>query len=328
MFKIGVIGAGAIAQHHEEFISDLDDCQITAVCDIREEAAEEMAARHKATVFKDYRDLLNTDVDIVYICTPPYLHKEMTVAAAQAGKHIFVEKPLALSYEDGLEMKRAVDKAGVNCQVGYVIGFRPGDDTARRIYRQGRIGPLVSVWDKRMSDASWLEAALDTHREWLTDKSRSGGVLLECMTHEVGWLLSIGGKVESVYANIQYANPHPRITVDDNCWAILNFAAGGTGVLGTSWSNPIGATEKGILGVDGSIKVVGDNVVLGLHAAKEKEEIAGQCDEPLTKQAHFNKCVREHLPNRNSIDEALYNLKVMLALHKSSQTRKVVTVEN
>lgn len=328
MLRIGMIGAGSIAHHHESFISQVDDCKITAVCDVRLDAAREMAARHGAAVYENYNDLLETDVDIVYICTPPHLHREMTIAAAEAGKHFFVEKPLALSYEDGVAMKAAVEKAGVKCQVGYVVHYRPAEDTARRVFASGKIGSLVSVWDKRMSNASFLTEAIGTYRDWLTDKNRSGGVLIECMTHEVAWLISIGGEVETVYANLQYSNPDKRITVDDNCWAILNFKKGGIGVLGTSWSNPIGGVDKGIIGVEGAIHVNSDGITLGLRDSEKKEEVPGQADEELTKQAHFSKCVRENLPVRNSIDEALYNLKVMLAMHKSSETGDVVKVDN
>jgi predicted dehydrogenase len=327
MLKIGIIGAGSIGGHHEKGISELDDCRITAVCDIRLDAAREMAERHGAAVFENYQDLLKTDVDIVYVCTPPYLHKEMAVASAEAGKHIFLEKPMALSYKDCLAIKEAVNRAGVKCQLGYVVGFRPAEDTARRVFKEGRVGSLVSVWDKRLSNASFLTDAIGTYRDWLIDKDRSGGVLIECMTHEVAWLMSIGGEVDSVYANIQYTNPDPRINVDDNCWAMFNFKNGGVGILGTSWSNPIGGAEKGILGVEGAIQIMPNSIVVGSRKEGSKEEIPGVPDENLSKQGYFNKCIKENLSPRNSIDDALNNMKVMLAMHESSQKNKVVKVD-
>lgn len=327
MLKIGIIGAGSIAHFHEEHITKIEDCKISAVCDIRLDAAQEMANRHGAEVYRDYQNLLKSDVDAVYICTPPHLHKEMTIAAAEAGKHIFVEKPLTLSYEDALAMKKAVDNAGVKCQVGYVVHYRPSEDTARRLFEDGQIGPLVAVWDLRMSDASFLTDAIGTYRDWLTDKNRSGGVLIECMTHEVAWLLSIGGEVESVYANISYSNPDKRITVDDNSWAMLNFKEGGVGILGTSWSNPLGVMNKGLIGVDGAMGIEGESVVVGARNSDSRQVIPGEPDEKLSKQAHFAKCIKENLPVRNPIGEAVYNLKIMLAMHESSETGQIVYID-
>lgn len=323
MFKIGIIGAGGIAQHHEEEIAKLDDCKIVAVCDIREDAAREIAQKHRAKVFTDYRDLLSADVDIVYILTPPFLHKEMAIAAAEAGKHIFIEKPLALNYEDCLEIKDAVDRAGVKCQVGYVVGYNPPDDTARRLFKEKKIGNLVFVWDKRMS-AGILNSSLGTHKEWICDKNKGGGHLLECMTHEIQWLLSVGGEVESVYANIQATNRDPRVTADDNCWAILKFKNGGIGVLGTSWSCPINSVEKGILGTEGVVQMSNRKVILANKNKYIAHEVEAVPDIEMSKQAHFNKCIKENLKPFNSIDEAVYNIKVIMAMHESSLKNEVI----
>jgi len=326
MLNIGMIGAGLIAEHHEKAIADLDDCRIRAVCDVREEAAEAMAERRGAESFTDYKRLLDEDLEIVYICTPPYLHREMAVAAAEAGKHIFLEKPLALNYEDGLAIKEAVEKAGVKCQLGYVLGFNGAEDTARRLYREGELGELMHVWDRRMSNGtrSIIVEALGTYRDWLNDRERGGGVLIECMTHEVGWLLSVGGEVDSVYARIQ-DSPIPEVEVDDNAWATFNFSSGGVGVLGTSWSDPVGGGGKGIVGSEGALRVQGEEVLFAPQGG-EKEKISGEDSEELAKQAYFNRCVREDLDPRNSVDKALYNLKVMLALHRSSEENRVVEI--
>jgi len=143
------------------------------------------------------------------------------------------------------------------------------------------------------------------------------------MTHEVQWMLSIGGEVESVYANIQSANPNPNITADDNCWAILKFKNGGIGVLGTSWSCPINSMEKGILGTAGVIEISGRKVKMAKND-DEVQEVETVADTNMSKQAHFNKCIRENLKPFNSIDEAVYNIKVIIAMHKSSLNNEVV----
>ncbi|MFW6007328.1 MAG: Gfo/Idh/MocA family protein [Bacillota bacterium] len=327
MLKIGIIGAGVIGTYHEGEISKLNDCKITAVCDIRKDAARKIAEKHNAKVYEDYRDLLNTEVDIVYICTPPHLHKEMAVAAAEAGKHIFLEKPMALTYEDGIKIKQAVDKAGVKCQIGYVVGFRPVEDRARRILNEGKVGNLIMAWDFRMSNGSVkvIKEGLDSYRDWLNDKNRGGGVLIECMTHEIAWLISLGGEVDSVYGQV-INSPVEGIKVDDNHGATINFKSGGFGVLGTSWSSPAGFNSKGIVASEGNMKINSDNLILGVQN-EEVKELEGRADIPESKQKYFNECVKNDIKPINSIEEALYNLKVMFAIHAASEKNQVIKVK-
>ena len=88
--RIGMIGAGTMAQEHAAALTDVSGARLVAVADPLMERTEELAARHDARAYADYHDLLDA-VDAVWICTPPFLHREQADTCAAAGKHLFVE---------------------------------------------------------------------------------------------------------------------------------------------------------------------------------------------------------------------------------------------
>jgi len=102
--KVGIIGTGGIAHHHIRTLKARDDAEVVAACDIRPEALEAAAERWEIPhLFEDYRALLRLkDLDAVSICTPNYFHSKPALAALRAGKHVMVEKPMAMAIDDGL----------------------------------------------------------------------------------------------------------------------------------------------------------------------------------------------------------------------------------
>lgn len=125
--RIGIIGAGGIFRSlHQPYYQMTHRAQIVAVSDVREEAARDVAAVFGAEAYTDYRDLLaRDDVDAVDICTHPKPHCEMTLAAARAGKHVLVEKPMCRTVAEADAMIAACKEAGVVLQVAYMLRFNP-----------------------------------------------------------------------------------------------------------------------------------------------------------------------------------------------------------
>jgi len=115
--RVGLIGAGGVARTHAQSLSVLDRVEITAVADVSAERAEALAADCGAKAFTDHRDLLD-DVDVVYVCSPPTAHREHLTAAAAAGRHVFCEKPFAITLEDGSAITEAVFSGGVHVMWG------------------------------------------------------------------------------------------------------------------------------------------------------------------------------------------------------------------
>src|SRR6476469_7959290 len=134
--KVGVVGAGVIAQvMHLNYLRELSDqFEIAALCDISAENAANNAQRYNiARTFSDWREMLKDDeIDAVFILTSGS-HAPIAVAAAKAGKHILVEKPMCFSVAEGLEMKAAADEAGVTLMVAYPKRYDPAFERFRTI---------------------------------------------------------------------------------------------------------------------------------------------------------------------------------------------------
>ncbi len=110
--RFGIVGCGRIAPRHAQSIAALPEAQLVAVCDKVESRVERFAAEHHAQALTDYQRLLDrADVDIVNICTPSGLHAQMAIDALQAGKHVILEKPMALSLEDADQIIAAARSA-------------------------------------------------------------------------------------------------------------------------------------------------------------------------------------------------------------------------
>lgn len=243
MVRVGIIGTGGIAGAHVRSLGKIEGVKIAGVTDVVKERAEKMAQDTGAQVFDSYDDMLDA-VDVVYICTPPHVHRDQVIAAAKAKKPIFCEKPLAVKLEDADVMVGAVEEAGVKVGVGYVLHFFPAFKGAHDVFASGELGDLVSTWSHRIGNASGLAT------RWVNDPAQSGGMTVEFFTHDLDWHLWIGGLPTAVYARMTTANPAFRI--EDNIMILLSFQKG-FGMAHGSWSSWLGDTSLGIIGTKGTV---------------------------------------------------------------------------
>lgn len=135
--KVGIIGLGGIAGAHTRALRQMPEVKITALCDIDEQALRKHVEELGAPGFHDYHELLEADIDAVFICTPPSVHKDPAVAAAQAGKHIFCEKPIALELADADAMIQAAQEARVKSMVGFACQWAPLTYQLKQIFDSG-----------------------------------------------------------------------------------------------------------------------------------------------------------------------------------------------
>ena len=142
--RFGLIGCGRIAPHHVRAIQNLSDTKLQAVADNVEERAYRFADDYDAEPHVDYHDLLRRDdVDVVNICTPSGLHAEMAIAAAQAGKHVIVEKPMALSLADADAMIAAARDNHVHLGVIFQNRYNPPIRDLYEAVQAGKLGRLL-----------------------------------------------------------------------------------------------------------------------------------------------------------------------------------------
>ena len=146
MIKIGIIGLGWWGKQIVTCLSDSSRFKVVAGCDIDTKMAAPFAASHRFDLTEDYRALLNRpDVDAVAVVTPHLLHEEMAVEAFRAGKHVFCEKPLALTAASAERILAACTKTGTVLGIGHERRYEPAMEEMRRLFQTGALGRLLHL---------------------------------------------------------------------------------------------------------------------------------------------------------------------------------------
>lgn len=255
MINWGIIGCGGIARRR--MIPELPKCRhsrVAAVMDTNRPAAVEVAAPLGARVYDREADLLaDPEVKAVYIATPVYLHHRQTLLAASAGKHVLVEKPLALTVGDGEAMVQACRRAGVGLCEGYMMKYHPLHEKARDMVRRGELGSIVF---SRAQLSCWYP---DLPGAWRQDPALSGGgSLIDMATHCYDLLQHLVGHAirEVVAFTDTLAFQYP---VEDSSTTLLRFANGSHGVVDSFFNIPdaAGHNRLEIYGTRGSLLAEG-----------------------------------------------------------------------
>ncbi|MEM2875457.1 MAG: Gfo/Idh/MocA family oxidoreductase [Candidatus Bathyarchaeia archaeon] len=258
---IGLIGAGYMGETHSEAFSKVQDVELIAVTDVVKEKGKKLAEKYGMTFYPDYRDLLKRDdVNAVIICTPHALHKEQGVLAAEEGKHLLIEKPLATTVEECDEVIRASRKNGVNLMVGHVLRFLEPCVKAKELIDEGEIGDIIMTQDLNFGRGIWG----DLPRPWLLEKKSSGGgIFMFIGVHQVDrlrWYLE--DEAEEVYAKV--GTYTFEIDVEDNGIIFLKFKKGVSSIIQSSISSKGVSTNcLKMFGTEGIIEVTYDGVRLG-----------------------------------------------------------------
>ncbi len=145
--RVGVVGTGGIAQFQAKSLLKLEGVEIVAGCDVREEALKDFAEKfevpHTYTDFNEMMDLAH--MEAVTVCTPNFMHRDPTVAALKAGKHVLVEKPMAMNAEEARQMVQAARQSEGTLTMGFQWRLGPGPQTLKRFIEAGQIGrPLFA----------------------------------------------------------------------------------------------------------------------------------------------------------------------------------------
>ena len=269
--KVGLIGAGGISrQHLPAFREFPEDVQLTAVCDVREDAAHARAAEAGVeAVYTDVDRLLaEADIDAVDICTTHNTHHDLTLAAAAAGKHILLEKPMACSIDEARAMVTAADEAGVTFMVGQVLRFLPHYQEARSIIQSGELG---AIWAARSDSwyAALLPGSIHPSDWWGFDKQyNGGGALIMVAVHQVDLLRYWIGDVRRVTARSWTDQPLLKNGAEDRVVATLEFENGAIGHASTSYSSRTPwSWQLVVLGEEGTIYTVPGAAVPEQHGA-------------------------------------------------------------
>lgn len=216
--KACLIGCGRAGMiHARNYKNKIENAAIVACVDAVEAAAKAAAEELGAAKYcTDYHDILNDpEINAVIVVAPTDLHRNIVVACAEAGKHIFCEKPMAMTVEECDEMISACEKHGVKLQVGFMRRFDSSFQEAKRLLDSGAIGELVQVHSNTRGPSK--------PRPWMYDIKKSNGILAEVNSHDIDavrWMC--GSEIDAVYAVAgNFRNPEARENYPDYYDSVL-----------------------------------------------------------------------------------------------------------
>lgn len=206
---------------HANVYGLLEQSRLAAVCDSKPEKAARFGADFGCPHYTDFDQMIaNEQIDAVDVCLPTFRHREFTVRAAQAGKHVCCEKPMAMTVEEADEMIAACDSAGVRLMIAHCIRFWPEYAYLKKLVEDGSLGKLVSINLTRFGEfPSW------SSDNWLADESKSGGGVMDMHIHDTDYILYLLGEPKELIArgNVDARGPSFAYTtmVYDGCVAHL-----------------------------------------------------------------------------------------------------------
>ncbi|NLO05985.1 MAG: Gfo/Idh/MocA family oxidoreductase [candidate division WS1 bacterium] len=250
---IGLIGAGNMGKSLAGGVKAADNARIAAIADPAEGAAEAAAAEigegEEIDAYLSAREMLaRDDITAVIVAAPNYLHAEMTQLAAEAGKHVFCEKPMALTVADARAMIEACDSAGVKLMIGQVQRYNAPYIWMLDLIRTGKLGEPFGMQVTRIG-GGW---AGRYGQSWRMEKEKCGGPLFEVNAHEIDLMRQVLGEATTVYASMDnYVTP--EVDYEDFVQLIINFQDGGRGSLLAGHSAKLGSYDGKIFLTGGTI---------------------------------------------------------------------------
>ena len=260
-FRVGICGAGVIGQLHANALAGLDDAQLIAVAEPREDAGRSLAEQHGAGWYQSLRAMLDeADIDTVIVATPSGLHPDQVIASANAGKNVITEKPMAIT-KDGLDgMIAACDAAGV--QLAVIFQNRMSADV-RKVYRAIKAGylgmPVLAngaVYWHRSQD--YYDANNGWRGTWALD---GGGALMNQAIHTVDLLQWMMGGISSIQAHT--ATLGHTIETEDVASASFLFANNALGsITATTCTSKDYPVRIEVVGTEGRVTIENNVVTL------------------------------------------------------------------
>jgi len=232
--RVGIVGCGGMGAALARGLDAVEAAEVVAAYDAVAGKAAELAEKTGARACATCDELLGA-VDAVVVASPQFAHAENTVAAARAGKHVFCEKPMAVTLEDCDAMIEACRDAGVKLMLGQVCRYHAVHGKVKELVASGQLGKPICMVVRRLGGPWGGQFA----QSWRLERAQSGGNLLEIHSHEIDFMRWVCGNVEAVYA-AGGCYLDKRLDYPDLTLVTMHFASGATGLLHTGQVSTIG----------------------------------------------------------------------------------------
>jgi predicted dehydrogenase len=340
--RVGIIGVGGMGQTHLKTYHELTNVEMTAICDADKEIAKKTAVEYSIpNVFTNYNEMLSfKDLDAVSICTPNFLHAQISITALEADKHVLCEKPLAMNAIEAEKIAKKVKETGKKFVVGYWIPHTAEGKTLKQFVDSGKLGEIYLV------KTGWIRKYMFQNPRWFSVKAKSGGgPLMDIGVHALDAALWIMGYpdpvavVGSTYTGIAtkhlyelYNDTQSIFDVEDTACAIIKLKGGATIFLEASWA---GYMEKGKLyldlyGTKGGVAFEW-NTPCPLRFFTNEERTPSTITPDLVKikksnaMEYFIDCItRDEQPTIATIEHGFKVMQIIDAIYQSAKTNREV----
>jgi myo-inositol 2-dehydrogenase/D-chiro-inositol 1-dehydrogenase len=329
----GVIGTGG--RGTADLRAVLEHGKVAAVCDVkadRMKAAADLAARDTPASFSDYRRVLERkDIEAVVIATPPHLHAEMAVAALQAGKHVYCEKPVAITPPTVAAVVKAVKASGKVFIAGQQLRSYKRLGAAVGKIRSGAIGDVLMVKAQRHSESDLSHTG--TSADWFFDVEKSGGYLIEMSVHNLdlcNWAIGATPLKAAGFGGILlYKDDPPGRSIMDGYTLSYDYPGGVKLYFTQMVFHPKGLPGGGqfvhVYGQKGACDLMGDTSVYPLDGQTPPAELVPKMEEaPNAHMLAFYECIRGRGTNPADITVGATGALTAIMGHQAITTGKVV----
>jgi predicted dehydrogenase len=327
--KVGVIGYGFMGKMHASIYYELPQTELVAVCDV-DPSRFDNTTYPGVQFYADYKDLLHrSDIDAVSICVSDRDHFAPAIFAAQAGKDIFLEKPIAIDLEEARQILQESEKNNVKLMIGFLLRFDPRYAGVKDLLDQGKIGEVIHIHARRNSPKS----------EGPARYKGSTPLVFHVTIHDLDLILwYLNQKPVSVYAQTT-SKALKHYKMDDSMFAIIRFQDDTIVNLESSWALPEGSATKldaymEILGTQGMAKVEcgfsglwysdSDNTAFPdtMHWPLVRGQVMGDLKEELSQFA--DSVIQNTTPQVTGLD-GVKSLELAWAIQESIDTGRIIT---
>jgi len=337
----GIVGCGVISDWHAKSVATISGAYLVGATDVNFPNCEKFCSEHGVSPFRSLEEMLScSEIDVVSICVPSGLHATIAIAAANAGKHIIVEKPMALNLRDADAIIAACEDNDVKIAVISQIRFSKAINVLKSAVENGDLGKIVTgdVFMKFFRSPEYYASA-----NWRgTYKMDGGGALMNQGIHGIDGLTYVMGDIKSVFA-FSKTLVHD-IEVEDTCSAVLEYKNGAIGIIqGTTSVYPgypriieisgtrgtIALQEDTIVKWDTENKEMPDGITIGTTKASGASDPKAISMDGHIMQIHdMIEAIRENRRPKVDAYEGRRPIKIITAIYESQKRGTVINLDD
>ncbi|MDX8044509.1 Gfo/Idh/MocA family oxidoreductase [Gracilibacillus sp. S3-1-1] len=337
--KVAVIGCGSIAIHrHLPEYQANPHVEIVAVCDIKEDRAEHTAEKYQTVAYTDYhRAITESGAELVSVCLPNYLHAPVSIFAAENGKHVLCEKPMATSHEEAQQMIEVSAKAGKKLMIAHNQRFVPSHQKAKELIGNGEIGKVYSFRTAfgHGGPEGW---SIDGKDSWFFRKKEAFiGALGDLGVHKADVIRYVLGTEFTEVASMVESSAKENSDVDDQAITILRSENGVIGTLTASWAYRAGEDNSTVIyGEKGMLRLEDDPIYSLVASYTDGSTVNYELGQIQTNDSggqtstgvidHFVDSVRNDTKPLIDGEEGYKSLQIILAALEANETKKNISL--